>query len=56
MSAEQLYRGWIETRKKAYRWPAILSRVWKNPGRRLTNLVYNILRKGPNDRLELPPS
>jgi radical SAM superfamily enzyme YgiQ (UPF0313 family) len=56
MSPEQLYRGWVETRKEAYRWPSILSRVWKNPGRRFTNLVYNILRKGPNDRLELRPS
>jgi radical SAM superfamily enzyme YgiQ (UPF0313 family) len=54
MSPEQLYRGWLETRKEAYTWPAILSRVWKNPGRRFTNLAYNILRKGPNDRLKAP--
>lgn len=51
MTAEQLYRGWLETRKEAYTWPSILSRVWKNPGRRFTNLAYNILRKGPNDCL-----
>jgi hypothetical protein len=54
MSPEQLYRGWVEARKKAYTWPSILSRVWKNPGRRFTNLAYNILRKGPNDRLHAP--
>lgn len=52
MSPEQLYRGWVEARKEAYTWPSILSRVWKNPGRRFTNLAYNILRKGPNDRLK----
>jgi radical SAM superfamily enzyme YgiQ (UPF0313 family) len=52
MTPEQLYRGWVETRKEAYTWPSILSRVWKNPGRRFTNLAYNILRKGPNDRLK----
>jgi radical SAM superfamily enzyme YgiQ (UPF0313 family) len=52
MSPEQLYRGWLETRKEAYTWPSILSRVRKNPGRRFTNLAYNILRKGPNDRLQ----
>ncbi len=51
MSPEQLYRGWLEARKEAYSWPAVLSRVWRNPGRRLTSLAYNILRKGPNDRL-----
>jgi len=53
MSPEQLYRGWLEARKAAYTLPSILSRVWKNPGRRITNLAYNLLRKGPNDRL--PP-
>ena len=52
MSPEQLYRGWMEARKEAYTWPSILSRVWKNPGRRFTNLAYNILRKGPNDNLK----
>lgn len=52
MSPEQLYRGWVEARKEAYTWPSILSRVWKNPGRRFTNLAYNLLRKGPNDRLK----
>jgi radical SAM superfamily enzyme YgiQ (UPF0313 family) len=51
MSPEQLYRGWLEARKAAYTIPSILSRVWNNPGRRLTNLAYNLLRKGPNDRL-----
>jgi radical SAM superfamily enzyme YgiQ (UPF0313 family) len=54
MTPEQLYRGWVEARKAAYTWPAIFSRVWKNPGRRFTNLAYNILRKGPNDRLKTP--
>jgi radical SAM superfamily enzyme YgiQ (UPF0313 family) len=52
MSPEQLYRGWMEARQQAYTWPSILSRVWKNPGRRFTNLAYNLLRKGPNDRLK----
>ncbi len=53
MSPEQLYRGWLETRKAAYTWPAVISRVWNNPGRRFMNLAYNILRKGPNDRLKV---
>jgi radical SAM superfamily enzyme YgiQ (UPF0313 family) len=52
MSPQQLYRGWVEARREAYSWSSIISRVAKNPGRRLTNLVYNILRKGPNDHLE----
>jgi radical SAM superfamily enzyme YgiQ (UPF0313 family) len=52
MSPEQLYRGWVEARTEAYSWPSILSRVWNNPGRRFTNLAYNLLRKGPNDRLK----
>src|SRR5512133_1167183 len=52
MTPEQLYQGWLEARREAYRWPSILSRVWKNPGRRLTNLAYNFLRKGPNDNLQ----
>lgn len=51
MTPEQLYQGWLEVRKQAYTWPSLLSRVWKNPGRRCTNLAYNILRKGPNNRL-----
>jgi radical SAM superfamily enzyme YgiQ (UPF0313 family) len=51
MSPERLYQGWLDARKEAYSWSSILSRVGKNPGRRFTNLVYNILRKGPNDRL-----
>jgi radical SAM superfamily enzyme YgiQ (UPF0313 family) len=54
MSPERLYRGWMEARQEAYTWPSIFSRVWKNPGRRFTNLAYNILRKGPNDRLKTP--
>ena len=53
MSPEQLYQGWVDARKEAYTWPSILSRVWKNPGRRFTNLAYNLLRKGPNDHLEV---
>jgi hypothetical protein len=52
MTPEELYRGWLYARKEAYSWISIFSRVKKNPGRRLTNLVYNILRKGPNDRLK----
>ena len=48
MTPEQLQQGWLETRREAYRWPSILSRVWNNPGQRLTNLAYNFLRKGPN--------
>jgi hypothetical protein len=51
MSPERLYRGWLEARKEAYTWPAIISRVLQNPRRRLVNLVYNVLRKGPNDLL-----
>jgi radical SAM superfamily enzyme YgiQ (UPF0313 family) len=52
MSPERLHRGWLEARREAYTWRAIASRVMRNPGRRLTNLAYNILRKGPNDLLE----
>jgi radical SAM superfamily enzyme YgiQ (UPF0313 family) len=52
MTPERLYRGWLEARKDAYTWPAIISRVMKNPRRRLINFVYNILRKGPNDLLK----
>ncbi len=51
MTPERLYRGWLEARKEAYTWPAIFSRVMKNPKGRFTNLAYNILRKGPNDLL-----
>ena len=52
MSPEQLYLGWMQARKAAYTLPSIFSRVWKNPGRRFTNLAYNLLRKGPNDQLK----
>jgi radical SAM superfamily enzyme YgiQ (UPF0313 family) len=51
MTPERLYRGWVEARREAYSWSSIISRVARNPGRRLTNLVYNLLRKGPNDHL-----
>ena len=51
MTPERLYRGWVEARREAYTWTSIFSRIAKNPGRRFTNLVYNILRKGPNDHL-----
>ncbi|WP_298268513.1 radical SAM protein [Geobacter sp.] len=51
MSPERLHRGWLEARKEAYTWRAIAGRVLRNPGNRLTNLAYNILRKGPNDLL-----
>jgi len=49
MSPERLYRGWQEARREAYTWPAVISRVMQNPKHRLTNLAYNILRKGPNN-------
>lgn len=52
MSPERLHRGWLEARREAYTWGAIATRVLRNPGRRFTNLAYNILRKGPNDLLE----
>lgn len=51
MSPEQLYKGWAETRREAYSWPSILSRVVRNPNPALTNLAYNFLRKGPNDHI-----
>ncbi len=51
MTPDRLYRGWVETRKEAYSWSSILSRVLHNPNPRLTNLAYNVLRKGPNDHL-----
>lgn len=52
MSPERLHRGWLEARREAYSWRAIATRVMRNPGRRLTNFAYNMLRKGPNDLLE----
>ncbi|AJE04559.1 B12-binding domain-containing radical SAM protein [Geobacter pickeringii] len=52
MSPERLHRGWLEARREAYSWRAVATRVLRNPGRRFTNLAYNILRKGPNDLLE----
>ena len=55
MSPEQLYRGWLQARREAYTWRAIAGRVLRNPGNRLTNLAYNILRKGPNDLLVQDP-
>jgi len=51
MSPERLYRGWVETRREAYTWPAIFSRVAKNPHGIITPLAYNFLRKGPNSSL-----
>ncbi|MDD2319001.1 MAG: cobalamin-dependent protein [Geobacteraceae bacterium] len=51
MTAERLYRGWLEARKEAYSWSAIFSRIKANPRGLFTNLAYNILRKGPNDKL-----
>jgi radical SAM superfamily enzyme YgiQ (UPF0313 family) len=52
MTPERLYRGWLEARREAFSWSSIISRVKRNPGRRLTNLIYNIFRKSPNDHLE----
>ena len=51
MTPERLYRGWVEARKAAYSLRAICARVARQPGIRLTNFAYNMLRKGPNDRL-----
>jgi radical SAM superfamily enzyme YgiQ (UPF0313 family) len=48
MSSERLYRGWLEMRREAYRWPSILGRVFASPQARLTNLCYNLLRRGGN--------
>lgn len=48
MSPERLYRGWAEARREAYTWPAIFTRVAKNPHGIITNLAYNILRRGSN--------
>jgi radical SAM superfamily enzyme YgiQ (UPF0313 family) len=51
MSPEQLYRGWVQARSESYRlWP-ILKRVMHWPGSRFAKTAYNLLRKGPNDRL-----
>nr|HOP41564.1 radical SAM protein [Geobacteraceae bacterium] len=51
MTPERLYQGWLETRKEAYSWSSIFSRIRSNPRGLFTNLAYNILRKGPNDSL-----
>ncbi|NMC74351.1 MAG: B12-binding domain-containing radical SAM protein, partial [Geobacteraceae bacterium] len=48
MSPERLYRGWAKARREAYTWPAIFTRVAKNPHGIITNLAYNILRRGSN--------
>ena len=55
MTPEQLQRGWTQIRKESYSLSSIISRVSQNPGRRLTNLAYNLLRRGPNRRLVIPP-
>jgi radical SAM superfamily enzyme YgiQ (UPF0313 family) len=51
MTPERLYRGWLETRRAAYRWPAVLARIARHPSRITTKLSYNLLRKAPNDRM-----
>ena len=51
MSAERLYRGWVEARKEAYTWSSVIGRVAANPNPKLTNLAYNLLRKGPNSHI-----
>lgn len=53
MTPEQLQHGWTLMRKQSYSWSSILSRSSLVPGRRLTNLAYNMLRMGPNRRLKL---
>jgi hypothetical protein len=45
MTPARLYRGWVDARREAYRWPAILSRAAQSPGK-MVNLAYNILRRG----------
>jgi radical SAM superfamily enzyme YgiQ (UPF0313 family) len=51
MTPERLYQGWLETRRAAYRWPAMVGRIARHPSRILTKLSYNLLRKAPNDRM-----
>lgn len=55
MTEEQLYRGWVEARRAAYRWPAILGRVMQSPGKGV-NLLYNYLRRGGIYGQEKPAS
>lgn len=45
MTPEQLYQGWQDARKEAYRWSAIAGRVMQSPGKGV-NLLYNLLRRG----------
>jgi len=52
LTPERLYQGWRDARQEAYSWSSIFSRIKANPRGLLTNLAYNILRKGPNDSLE----
>ncbi|HPX62056.1 MAG TPA: radical SAM protein [Deltaproteobacteria bacterium] len=54
MTPEQLKRGWVMMRREAFSYGSILSRATQVPGRLLTNLAYNLLRRGPNRRLVLP--
>ena len=51
MTPERLYQGWVEARREAYSMTSILGRVARQPGSRLVSFTYNLLRKGPNDRL-----
>lgn len=46
MTPERLYEGWVAARREVYRWPAIFSRVMGGGGSYVTNLAYNVLRRG----------
>ena len=54
MTPEQLQRGWQQTRKEAYSWPSIISRVASMPSNRIKCLAYNFFRKGPNTTSTMP--
>ena len=47
----RIAQRWVEARREAYSMTSILGRVARQPGSRLVSFTYNLLRKGPNDRL-----
>jgi len=46
MTPERLYKGWVEARREVYNWPSIISRVASGKSAYLTNIAYNLLRRG----------
>lgn len=52
MTAERLYRGWVEARQEIHSLGSIFRRSMGMPKLKLTCFAYGLLRKGPDDRLD----